>query len=240
VSQLAGATRHANTWARWVRGVAGAIATFALTEFLVLAAHLWWHGWNNEFGWISEEHIGLWAFAVGSFHADVVFVSQVAGLAEAADDALTSADWARMGIGAGRGAGRAAGFEFFVVRALHFAVWENGANSTDQVDFFLGVVWWQGTESSNQGLCIAVFRTHTFAVGIFQVSGLTETSRDALEGTEFGFFRFGTVRYTSGSAFQEFFIWTAFSFHRERRDGSSEPEGANAEQQRESKASVHR
>lgn len=105
VSQFAGAARDADAWARWGRGVAGAIATFALTEFLILGAHLWWHSWNNEVRRIGEEHVGLRGVAVGSWHADVVFVPQVAWFAEAANDALTGADWARMGVGAGRGAG---------------------------------------------------------------------------------------------------------------------------------------
>jgi hypothetical protein len=266
---LAGAALDADTRADGVGVVAGAVAALALTEFLVLAAHLGWH--RHGFGgrnaaafrghahavfvfqvagvaeaadhalhgahragvWVGagrgaggsarhekfvflalrdlrrvgEERSGLRGFALVGWHAQTEFGSQVTWLAEASDDAVLGADRAGMGIGAGRGAGGAAGLEFFVVGALGVFGFHGG---------FLG-----------SGL--AFLRAHAFTLGVLQESVLTETVHDALEGTEFGWFRIGAIRHAGGAACQEMGISAAFLFWKSR-DGDSEPEGANAEQ----------
>jgi hypothetical protein len=89
------------------------------------------------------------------------------------------------------------------------------------------------------GSGLAFMRAHAFTLSVFQESLLTETPDDALEGTNFGRFRISTIRYAGGSAREELGVRAAFLFGKSR-DGDSEPEGANAEQQRESKARVHR
>jgi len=90
---------------------------------------------------------------------------------------------------------------------------------------------------------IAFVREHAFALSVLQVSLLTETTDDALKGTNFGLFRIGAIRDAGGSARTEFLIRTAFSFfrsHWKSRSGDSSAKGANAEQQNESKAKGHR
>jgi len=95
----------ADAWADWIRFVTAGIATFALTEFFILiSANLSfnWH-WSVA-GWVGE-HFQIvmfsgWSFAVLSWHANVIFVSQVSRFAEASDDALASANWAWFWIGA--------------------------------------------------------------------------------------------------------------------------------------------
>lgn len=279
MSWLAGAAGNADAWADGIGVVAGAVAALALTEFFVVAAHLGWQrhsfGGRNAaaFRWhalavfvfqvagfaeatddalegahragvrvgagrgaggsarqenfvffalrdlrrVGEEHWARVSIALSGWHAETAFVSQVAGLAEASDDAVLGADGARMGVGAGRGAGRAAGLEFFIVGALgNFEV--HGG--------FLG-----------SGL--AFMRAHAFTLGVLQESLFTETADDALEGTNCGFFRMGASWCACGTACLENGMSAAFLFWKSR-DGDSEPEGANAEQQRESKARVHR
>jgi hypothetical protein len=269
VTFLAGAAGDADTRADGVGVVAGAVAALALTEFLVLAAHLGWHrhgfGSRNAAGFrwhahavfvfqvaglaeaadhalhgahragmwvgagrgaggsarhenfvlfalrdlrrVGEERGGLRGFALVGWHAEAEFGSQVTWLAEASDDAVLGADRAGMGVGAGRGAGGAAGLEFFVVGALGDFEFHGG---------FLG-----------SGL--AFLRAHAFTLGVLQESLLAETVHDALEGTEFGWFRIGAIRHAGGAACQENGISAAFLFWKSR-DGDSEPEGANAEQ----------
>jgi hypothetical protein len=89
------------------------------------------------------------------------------------------------------------------------------------------------------GLGIALFATDALALRVFQESLLTETPADTLQGTNLVGFGVRAVRFAGGSALTVFGIGTAL-FNRERRDGDSEPEGANAEEQSESKARVHR
>lgn len=105
---FAGAAGNANTWADGIRVLAGAIATFALTEFFILAADLWWHG--DGIFWADT--------AVHRFDANALFVFQITGFAEAADDAVLGAHGARMGIRAGGGACGTARHEDFVFFAL--------------------------------------------------------------------------------------------------------------------------
>jgi len=149
----------------------------------------------------------FWGFALVGWHAETELGSQEAGLAEASDHAVLGADRAGMGIGAGRGAGGAAGLEFFVVGALGNFEFHGG---------FLG-----------SGL--AFLRAHAFTLGVLQESFLAETVHDALEGTQFGCFRIGAIRHAGGAACHENGISAAFLFWKSR-DGDSEPEGANAEQ----------
>jgi len=88
----------ADTWAQWIRILARSIATFALTEFLVVTADL-----------RRDRHgFGSWHAAVFRLDADALFVFQETRFAEATDDALFSADWRRIGIGAGWSARRTA------------------------------------------------------------------------------------------------------------------------------------
>ena len=337
VTFLAGAALDADTRADGVGVVAGAVAALALTEFLVLAAHLGWqrhgfggrnaagfrwyahavfvfqvaglaeaadhalHGahragvwvgagrgaggsaWHENFVFLAlrdlrrvgEERSGLRGFALVGWHAEAEFGSQVTRLAEASDDAVLGADWARVGVGAGRGAGRAAGLEFLVVGALGnfkvqgsfwgfaFVGWHaeaelgsqetglaeasddavlgadragmgigagRGAGGAAGLEFF--VVGALGDFEFHGGLLgsgLAFLRAHAFTLGVLQESLLAETVHDALEGTEFGWFRIGAIRHAGGAACQENGISAAFLFWKSR-DGDSEPEGANAEQ----------
>jgi hypothetical protein len=288
VSFFAGAAGHADARADGVGLLACSIATFALAVFFVVAADGWWHGEGFGSGYaaqfrvyahalfvfqvtglaeaadyalegardagmgfgagrgagraarhehlvffalrnfrrVGEEHGGFRGFALAGLHADTVGVSQMAFLAEASNDAVLGADGARMGFGAGRGAGGAAGLEFFVVGAFRGAVGHGELHG----DFVVG-----------SG--IAFVREHAFAHRVLQVSLLTETADDALEGTHFGFFRMGAIGDAGGSARLEFLIRTALGFfgsHGKSRSGDSSAEGANAEQQQKSKAKGHR
>lgn len=287
VSLLAGATRDADARADGVGLGAGAVATFALAPFLVLTADSrrqghGFRGWNaalfrgdafaflvlqvagfaeaandaleradgrvglgagrwaggaawhenfvllalRHFRRVGEEHGRLVGIAFVGRHADSLRVTQVAWLAEASDDALTGADWAGFRVGAGGRASSTAWVEFFVRRAFRDLRHAHG----------------HGHGNIVVGLGIALFRAHAFTVGVLQVSGFTETPADTLEGTDVIGLRVRAVRNAGGSACQVFGIRTALSrlIDGERRDGDSEPEGTNAEQQRESKARVHR
>jgi hypothetical protein len=266
---------------------AGAIATFALTVFLVLLADtLWWHGegfssrhtalnrWNADAvfvlqvarcaeaahhallgadgartwvgaGWgagrsaghedlvflalgdlrrVGEEHVGLGSIALFGTNADATRVTHHTSFAEASDDALTSAGLIRsIRVGAGSWAGRAAWVEFLVVGALGIVVHGH----------------WDGNGDIVVGLGFTIFNSDAFTISIFQVSFLTETAADTLEGTNRVWFGVGAVRNAGRSTLLVFGIGTAF-FNWKSRDGDSEPESTNAEQQRESKARVHR
>lgn len=176
---LAGAAWDADSRADGVGFCAGAIATFALAVFLVFAADaLWWHG----------ESFGSWNAALFRWNANALFVLQVSGFAEAANDALESADWAWMGIGAGRGAGRSAGHENLVFLAL-------------------GDFWWVGEEHVHLG-SLALFGTHANTMGITHVTGFAEASNDALASARFvGGVGVGACGWASGSAGVEFLVF---------------------------------
>lgn len=104
VSLFASASWSADFRADWMWVIAGAIATLALAEFFIDAyANLWfnWH-WGIAW-WISEEIVNWgwsWSFAFLSWYAGVHFISEETWFAETADDALTSANWTWMRIGA--------------------------------------------------------------------------------------------------------------------------------------------
>lgn len=180
----------------------------------------------RDLRWVGEEHVGLRGFALVVRHAKAVSVSQMSFLAEAADDAVLGADRARMGVLAVRGAGRAAGVEFLVGWARRDFVGQGELHG----DFVVG-----------SG--IAFVREHAFALSVLQVSLLTETADDALKGTPFGLFRISAIRDAGGSTGTEFLVHAAlgvFRGHGKSRCGDSGANGANAEQQRESKAKGHR
>lgn len=179
---LASAAWDADTRADGVGFCAGAIATFALAVFLVLAADaLWWHG----------KGFGGWNAALFRWNADALFVLQISGFAEAANDALESADWAWMGVGAGRGAGRSAGHENLVFLALgHFRR--------------------VGEEHVHLG-SFALFGTHADAMGITHVSGFAEASNDALFSAGLvGGVGIGAGGWAGGTARVELFVLWAF------------------------------
>jgi len=217
VSLLACAAGHADARADGVQSVAGAVATLALTIFFIFAAH------SRDDG----HSLGGRDAALFGRYADALFVLQVAGFAEATNDALHGAR-DRVGLGAGRGAGGAAGHEHLVFLALRQL---RRVGEEHVLPWFLHGDSWVSR-------CLALFWTYAFALGVLQISCRTETAADTLEGTNFGQLGIGAVRYTSGSTSEVLSIGTALRW--ERRDGDSEPEGANAEQQTESKAKGHR
>lgn len=110
---FAGTAGNANTGAHWIRVLARAIASFALTVFFIVAAELWWHG--DGIFWADT--------AIHRCDANALFVLQITGFAEAADDAVLGAHGARMGIRAGGGACGAAWHEEFVFFALRNFWW---------------------------------------------------------------------------------------------------------------------
>jgi hypothetical protein len=79
--------------------------------------------------------------------------------------------------------------------------------------------------------------THAFAVEVLQESLLTEAAGHTQLGTDLGHLGAGASWRTDGSTVVEFRVGAAL---RSRWFSDSEPEGANCEQQRESKAKGHR
>lgn len=267
---FAGATRNADTWAQWVGFLARSIASFALTVFFIIAAHLGCHGgsfgsWHaasfrmdahtvfvfqesgfaeatdnalhsadrwvwfgtggraggsaceehfvffalRQFRWVSEELHG-WGIALVGWRAGSTSIAQMTFFAEASDDALSGANWARVWVSAGRGASGAAGIEKFI-----------------------GWAFWFGLRELHGDIVVtglAFFHANTFTFGVLQESLVTETTDDALEGTKGWWFGFGTIWYASGSASQKFGIGTAFFIDGKSRGGDSEAEGANSQQ----------
>ena len=176
VSFLAGATGDADTRADGVGFFAGAVAALALTEFFVITAHLRWH----------RDGLGSWNAAGFRRHAHAVFVFQVAGFAEATDDALQRAHLGGMGFGAGRRAGRAARHEdliFFALRDFRRVGEEHGGL---------------------RGL--ALLARHAKAVRVSQMSLFAEASDDAVLGADRARVGIGAGRGASGAARIEFFI----------------------------------
>jgi len=116
VSLFAGAAGNANSWANRVRIFASAVASFALEVFFVVAAHLSEH-------WSSFN--GSWYAAFQRLNAQALIVFQKARFAEATNDAVASADWTRVRVGAGGGAGGTTGEELFVFFALRNFRWDD-------------------------------------------------------------------------------------------------------------------
>jgi len=172
VSLFAGAALDADTRADGVGVLARAVASFALTEFFVVSAFLWWH----------RHGFGRWNAAGLGFHARAMFVLQETGFAEASDDAVLRADGARVGFGAGGCAGGSAREEHLVLFALaHF----RRVGEEHTVGFLHGDVVVD---------TIAIAGWDAIAVGVLQESLTTETAHDALHGTHHWFFRIGAGR----------------------------------------------
>jgi len=150
---FAGAAGNADTWADRVGVLARTIASFALTVFFVIATHRGLHG--HSFG-------GRYA-ASFRMNADAVFVFQESGFAEATNDAIASADRARVGIGAGGRASGSACKEHFVVFALRKFWW-----ISKKLHGFNG---------------IALSGRHANAASISQMTFFAEASDDAVLGT---------------------------------------------------------
>jgi hypothetical protein len=220
VTRLAEAANHALESAdgAWVRVGAGGGASRATgQELFVFLALL---------GREGEEHRGFGSLALMGWDADTVAISQVSFLAEASNHTVLCADRAGDGLGAGGGAGRSTSIEFFIV----WARWHGSSH-------------WDLHREFGAGLAVTFWEGHAFALFVLQVSFPTETAADTLEGTDWTWmheFAVGTGRGACGATFEELCIWTASFIGGKSRDGNSEADGGKAEQQRESKARVHR
>jgi hypothetical protein len=193
---FAGAAGNADPRAKRVRVLARTIATFALTEFLVVAADFRWH-WNGVF-WFGT--------AVGSRDANALVVLQITGFAEAANFALFGANIAWMGIGAGGGASGATRHEDFVVFALR--------------NFR-----WIGEEHVRLSSSIAFTGFNADTLSVSQISFLAEASNDAVLGADWTRVGVSAGGGTSGATGHEYFIvWALRSglgdLHREFVDWS--------------------
>jgi len=149
---FANASGNADTWADRIGVLARAIASFALTVFFVITAHRGLHGHS----------FGSWHAASFRMNADAIFVFQESGFAEATDDAIASADRARMWVGAGSRASGSAGEEHFVVFALRKFWW-----ISEKLHGFNG---------------IALGGRHANAASISQMTFFAEASDDAVLG----------------------------------------------------------
>jgi hypothetical protein len=220
VTRLAEAASHAlksadGAWF-WVGAGGGASRSTGQEDFVFLAL----------LDWEGEQHRCFGSFALMVWHADTVAISQVSFLAEASNHAVLGADRARDWLGAGGGAGRSASLEFFIV----WACWHGSSH-------------WDLHREFGAGLAITFWEGDAFALVVLQVSFLTETAGDTLEGTDWTWmhvFAIGTGRGACGAAFEELCIGTASFIGGKSWDGNSEADGGKAEQQRESKARVHR
>jgi hypothetical protein len=150
---FARAAGNADTWADGVRVLARAIASFALTVFFIVAAHWGLHG--HGFG---SRHAASFRM-----NADAIFVFQESGFAEATDDAIASADRARVWIGAGGWASGSTSEEHFVFFALRKFRW-----ISEKLHGFVG---------------IAFGGRHANATGVSQMTFFAEASDDAVLGT---------------------------------------------------------
>jgi hypothetical protein len=155
-----------------------------------------------------------WNTAFFGWNTFTIFLLQESWFAETSDDALPGANWAWMWVGAGWSTSGTAWHEDFIFFALHIR------RESEQHLFVL---------------CLTVFRTYAFAFFIFHETRFTETAHDTLECTDCWVW-IGARRFTSGSTAFEFTIWTAIRSN----ESSSKADGQEAEQQRGSKARVHR
>jgi hypothetical protein len=179
---FAGASGNADTWANGVGVFAGSIASFALAVFFVVAAHWGLHG--HGFG---SRHAASFRM-----NADAIFVFQESGFAEATDDAIASADRARMWIGAGGRESGSAGEEHFVVFALRKFWW-----ISEKLHGFDG---------------IALGGRHANAASISQMTFFAEASDDAVLGANWARVRIGAGGGARWAAWIEKFIVWAFWF----------------------------
>jgi hypothetical protein len=178
---LASAARDADTWAQGVGVLARSIASFALTEYFVIATHLRCNG----------DDLGSWHAASFRMNAHTVFVFQESGFAKATDDAIASADRARVRVGAGGRAGGSASFEHFIFFALR--------------NF-----WWISEHLHSLGVALSGW--HADATSISQMTFITEASDDALFGANWAWIGVSAGGGASGAAGIEKFIVWAFWF----------------------------
>jgi len=149
---FASATGNADTRANRVGVFAGSIASFALTIFFAVATHLGLNGHGFD-----GRHAASFRM-----NADAVFVFQKSGFAEATDDAIASADRARVWIGAGGWASGSTSEEHFVFFALRKFRW-----ISEKLHGFVG---------------IAFGGRHANATGVSQMTFFAEASDDAVLG----------------------------------------------------------
>jgi hypothetical protein len=180
VSFFAGAAGDADAGADRIGLFARAVAAFALTVFFVGAADLGRQG--HGFGGGHS--------AAFRRNANAVFVFQVAGFAEASDDALERAHFGRARVSAGRRAGGTARHEDFVFFARRHLRWVGEEH-----------VGFRG---------FALVGRHAKAVSVSQVSFLAEASDDAVLGADRAGMGIGAVGGASGSAGVEFLVGWAF------------------------------
>jgi len=183
---FASAACDADEGAHWVGVLAGAIASFAFTEFFVLTTHL-----RTA---MHEHDFGSWHAASFRMNAHTIFVFQESGFSEATDNAIASADRARVWFGAGGWAGCSASEENFVFFALrHF--------------------WWIGEELHRfwLNLSSAFAGLNTFSGIRSEMTLFASAAWDADTWAD----RVGVLAGTIASfALTEFFVLTAhLSFH---------------------------
>lgn len=210
MSLLAGASGQADTRADGIGVVAGAVASAALTEFLVLVfAHARLQGHDRD---------GRLGLALIFGHAHAVLVPEVAFQAEAANHAVLGAEGGGFGMGAGGRAGRTARQEFLLLGTSRHR----------------GSGGWDLHGDSGLGLIIAFGDQDAFALVVSQIAVLAEAAAHASKGA---MGRVGTSasRRARGAAFAIFGVGiAALAIERRGGDGQSEIDGSKTEQQRES------
>lgn len=158
---FASAARNADTWAHWVGVFASTIASFALTVFFIITTDL-----------RSDRHgFGSWNAASFRMNAHTIFVFQESGFAEATDDAVESADRARVRVGAGG--------------------WASGSTTEEDFIFFaLRNFWWKSEElHSFSGIALGGW--HADATSISQMTFFAEASDDAVLGANWAWMGVG-------------------------------------------------
>jgi len=182
MSFLASATRNADAWAQWIGVLARSIATFALTEFFVVSALLSLNG-HSIFGFDA---------AVFRLNAHALVVFQETRFAKAADDAVASADRARVRVGA-RG-------------------WASGSASEENfVIFALGNFWWESDHLDGFGR-FAFARLNADSLFVLQITFLAKASDDAVLGAHWSWVGVGACGVACRAAGVEHFVVQAFGF----------------------------
>jgi len=182
MSFFASASGNADAGANRVRVFARSVASFAFTVFFVIAAHLSFH--RHSF---DGRHA-----AIFRINASAVFVFQVTGFAKATDDAVASADWARVRVGAGGRASGAAGQENFVLFA--------GGDFRGEGEHFDGL----------NGFALAGW--YARALSISQKTFFAEASDDAIFGAHRVGMGVGAGGCACGAAWIENFVVRACRF----------------------------
>jgi len=182
MSFFASATRNADTWAQWIGVLASSIASFALTEFFVVSALLRLDG-HGIFGFDA---------AVFRLNAHALFVFQETRFAKATDDAIASADRARMRVFARSWACGSASEENFVI-------------------FALGNFWWK-SDHLDGFRCFAFASLNAHALFVFQVSWFAKATDDAVLGAHRAWIGVGASGVASRAAGVEYFVIHTFRF----------------------------